>query len=130
MRFYLVAAACLAFGGCALLDQAVGVDGKPGPVENILRGVEGVATGTPIGAIASVLLGGVALYQKARAKKYAQGMEAVVTGVDRAFSHGVSLSADKQATYNLIRGAIIEIADDVAFVERTIAEHKANERSS
>lgn len=117
------------FSGCLALDRAIGVDGKDGPVTGFVRGIESATSGTPVGGIAALLLGAFGVYQKVRARKYAEGLEGVVVGIDRALDQGVKLSVEKQELYNKIRGGIQEVVGDVAFVEKLIAEIKAKARA-
>jgi len=114
---------------CAMLDKAVGTYEKPGPVENFVDGVGGLATGTPLAPITAGLSLLINLYQAVRGKKYRQAAEGVVLGIDIALEAGSKADVSKAELYDAIRGAIKEVADDASAVERIIAAIKAKERA-
>lgn len=119
----------LSLSGCALLDQGLGTYDKPGPVENFVDGLGGLATGTPLAPVAAGLSILINLYQAVRGKKYREGLEGVVVGVDRALEAGIKSDTSKEALYNAIRGALKEVAGDALAVERIIAAIKAKARA-
>lgn len=120
---------CLVLTGCETLDKYVGSHDKPGPVENFVDAIGGVVGGTPLAPIAGGLSILINLYQAVRGRKYREGLEGVVVGVDRALEAGAKADVTKEALYGAIRSAVREVAGDAKAVEGLVSAIKARERA-
>lgn len=132
----LVLVAMLFLSGCAAFDAAAGVRVGPGgatadPGGGIIGGIAGVASSLPgwLG-LAGTLLGfaGTA-YQKSRTKQYAQGLQAVVTGMDRALNSGELAQVSKNDLYAALDQAKKEIMSNPEALTKFVAIIKAGARA-
>jgi len=97
------------------------------PAEKILAPVAGI--GGPLGGVVAGLLGLINVAQAVRAKKYKQGLEAAVVGVDRALEAGKQPSVSKEALYKALLEALNEKCADPEFIRSFIAKAKDSERN-
>lgn len=126
----LLGALALTVAGCAALLGA-DPDGKgaevESPIERVLGPVEGI--GGPIGLVAAALSGLINVAQSVRARKYKQGLEAAIVGVDRAVEAGKQPSVSKEALYKALQDSLLEKCGDPEFVRAFIAKAKDAERN-
>lgn len=96
------------------------------PAEKILSPAKDI--GGPIGAAVAGLLGLINVAQAVRARKYKQGFEALVAGVDDAVESGAKPALSKDELYQALKDAIAEKVSDPKALESIIAKLKAARR--
>jgi predicted small secreted protein len=128
----LLGALALNLAGCAWLlgkDEDIKAGGAKveSPAEKVLDPVTSV--GGIIGAVASGLLGLINVAQAVKAKKYKEGLDALVVGVDRAVEAGKQPAVSKEALYKALVEAVNEKCGDPEFIRSFIAKAKDIERN-
>lgn len=117
--------------GCATL-LGLDPDGKGAEIESPVErwAAPFQSVGGPVGAGISALLGLINVAQAVRARKYKQGLEAAVVGVDRALEAGKQPSVSKDALYSALAAALNEKCGDPDFIRQIIAKAKDSERNA
>lgn len=126
---------CLSLTGCAAMkafllgpeaEAPKGAEAES-PAEQILAPAKDI--GGPIGAAAAGLLGLINVAQAVRARKYKQGFDALVSGIDDAVESGAKPSLSKEELYHALKDAIAEKVSDPKALESLVAKLKAQRRA-
>lgn len=133
MRLVVLSMILVLVSGCALLDSLSGVGqgadnrGVVGPITDAGSSLPGWV-GLGAGLIGSLF----GAYKTYREKKlgiangnYHQAVEALVSGIDRAFDSGVKLSVSKEELYAALMKLKDEKMNDPEFLTKLVAEIKS-----